>query len=60
MNPKCPHYISPRYYVDPATDKGYEGSAMCSETDKYCMVEYGEPDSCEEYNDYLKELKEEE
>lgn len=55
MNPVCPNYIAPRYYVDPKTDKGYEGSAMCNLNDKYCLMEYG--DKCEAYDEYLKEVK---
>jgi len=53
MEPKCPHYLTPRYYVDPKTDKGYEGSAMCELVDKYCLVEYG--NDCGTYNEWLKE-----
>ena len=55
MEPECPNLIHPRYYVDPATDEGYEGSYMCNLVDKYCLVEYG--NECEEYNNYLKEVE---
>ncbi len=48
-----PRLYPPGYFVDPKTDKGYEGSAMCKATDKYCPMEYGDP--CEEYNIWLKE-----
>ena len=51
----CQYYRPPKYYVDPETDKDYEGSAWCDLSDKYCLVEYG--DECEEYNEYLKEVK---
>lgn len=53
MKPECPFYMTPQYYVDPKTDKGYEGSAMCKETDEYCLVEYG--NECDTYNEFLKE-----
>lgn len=53
MNPVCPNYIAPRYYIDPKTDEDIEGTAMCSLVDKPCLVEYGE--TCEEYNDWQKE-----
>ncbi len=49
----CPNYIAPHYYVDPKTDKGYEGSGMCKLVDKYCLLEYD--GKCEEYDNFLKE-----
>lgn len=57
MKPECPEYRPPRVYVDPKTDKDYEGSAMCNLVDKPCLVEYGS--QCDTYDDYLRELKEE-
>ncbi len=57
MKPECPYYRPPRIAVDPETDKIYEGSAMCDLEDVSCLVEYG--NGCEEYNDYLKEVEEE-
>lgn len=56
MEPRCPHYKSPRLLVDPKTDKDYESSAMCELVDKYCLVEHG--NDCEIYNGYLEEIKE--
>ncbi len=53
MEPRCPYYKSPRYLVDPKTDKGYESMAMCDMVDKHCLVEYG--NDCDEYNEFLKE-----
>ena len=49
----CPNFRAPRYYVDPKTDKGYEGSGMCSESDKYCLEYYGT--KCEELERIKKE-----
>ena len=54
MKPECPNLIHPRYYVDPKTDKGYEGSYMCELVDKPCLVEYGD-NPCEIYEEFLKE-----
>lgn len=31
----CSEYIAPKYYVNPETDEGIEGSAMCKLSDKY-------------------------
>ena len=56
MNPECPHYIPPRYIIDPETDKDYEGSAMCKLVDEYCLVEQGF--DCEEYEEFLREVEE--
>lgn len=53
MNPKCPYYVAPRYYVNPKTDEDCEGSAMCDLADKYCLMEYG--DDCETYQEFLEE-----
>lgn len=53
MKPKCPNLIKPRYYVDPKTDKGYEGSYMCDLNDKYCLKEYG--NKCETCEEFLNE-----
>jgi len=49
--PRCPHQLPPRRAVDPTTDKSYESLAMCSETDKYCLLETG--DECEVYSEFL-------
>ena len=49
----CPNYQAPGYYIDPTTDKGYEGSAWCYLMDKACLMEYGS--ECEEYDEWLKE-----
>ena len=44
----CPYYIPPRIYIDPRTGVDYEGSAMCSLCDRYCLKEYGQ--ECVEYD----------
>ena len=51
MNPRCPYYRAPVYIVDPKTDKGYEGSAMCDMNESDCSVEHG--NECEIYEDFL-------
>ena len=53
----CPYYIAPRYYVDPKTDKGYEGTAMCDLSDKACLMEY--EGKCEELERINKEKENE-
>ncbi len=59
MKPECPDYIPPRHYENPETLEDYESYAMCSLTDKYCIVEHGEPEDCVEYQQFLKENKKE-
>jgi hypothetical protein len=58
MIPKCPNLINPRYYVDPKTDEGYEGSYVCDLNDKYCLKEYNS--EREEYEEWLKEYENDE
>ena len=45
MEPKCPYMVGKGNYEEFVT--------ICSETDKYCLVEHGQ--ECEEYNKFLKE-----
>ena len=62
MNPVCPNYIAPRYhiYVDKnGVEREFEGTAMCELVDKPCLVEYGKPEDCEEYQQFLNELAQE-
>lgn len=58
MKPKCPYYQPPKYgvTVKDGIEYDFEGSAMCELTDKYCLVEYGEPKDCDTYMEYLTEL----
>jgi len=54
MNPSnCPSYIPPRYYVNPDTDEGFEGIAMCEESDHPCLLEYGM--DCDSYDTHMEE-----
>ncbi len=54
---RCPERVSPRYCVDPETDKGYEGSVMCNLNDKPCIVEY-DNEKCQIYEDFLAKKEE--
>jgi len=58
MKPECPYLLHPKYYVDPKTDEGYEGSYLCELVDKPCLIEYGS--DCEEYKEFLEEVEQDE
>ena len=51
---ECPNRRPPIIAVDPRIGKIYEGAAMCSETDKFCLLD--ENLGCDTYNELLKEL----
>ena len=50
---ECPHRRPPMIAIDPQADKIYEGAAMCSETDKFCLLDEGL--ECDAYNEFLNE-----
>lgn len=54
---RCPYYRPPTLASDPETDEIYEGAAMCTLVDKYCLREHG--GECEVYDEFLKESREE-
>lgn len=51
--PECPYRADSPVAYDYEHDKVYEGAAMCSITDKWCLLE--ENLECEIYEEFLEE-----
>jgi len=55
---RCPHSTGSSYAVDYERDKVYEGAAMCTLVDKWCLLEGDQ--HCDIYEEYLCEVATEE